>query len=56
LKYVATEAQRKLEELAVEAYTEQKLRYWQGAYRALKLVYEEYPDRLLKEIRQAIDS
>lgn len=55
LEYVAEEAQQKLKECGKEEYTDMKLRYWQGAHKALKKVYEEYPDRLLKEIRQEID-
>jgi len=55
LKYVATEAQQAMRELAKETYTEQKLRYWQGFYRALKLVVEEYPDRFFKEIQKEIE-
>lgn len=55
LRYIEEEAQDMLRQLASESYTEQKLRYWQGAYKALSLVYKEYPDRILKEIRQEID-
>jgi len=55
LNYIADEAQEKLKECGKEEYTDMKLRYWQGAHRALKKVHEEYPDRLLKEIRREID-
>jgi len=55
LEYVKDEAQTTLRNLAKEEYEDSKLRYWQGAYRALTRVYEEYPDRLLKKIRQEID-
>ena len=55
LKYVEDEAQGKLKECGKEEYTDSKLRYWQGAHKALKLVYEEYPVRLLDEIRREID-
>ena len=55
LRYVSGEAQYTLRQLASEAYTEQKLRYWQGAYKALTLVFTEYPDRFLTQIRQELD-
>ena len=55
LEYVRDEAQRTLESLAKEEYNEAKLRYWQGAYKALRLVSESYPDRLYKEIMREID-
>ena len=55
LQYIENEANDTLRQLATESYTEQKLRYWQGAYKALSLVHKEYPDRILKKIRQEID-
>lgn len=55
LRYIKEEAYVTLKSLAKEEYTEQKLRYWQGAYKALTRVCEEYPDRILKEIRREID-
>ena len=55
LKYVEDEAQTTLRQLAKEEYEDRKFRYWQGAYKALMLVHEVYPDRLLDEIRREID-
>jgi len=55
LKFVEGRAKDALRQLAVESYEESKLRYYQGAFKALELVYKEYPSRLLKNIREEID-
>ena len=55
MDYVKEESQATLRNLAKEEYAETKLRYWQGAYRALTLVHESYPERLVKELRREID-
>ena len=41
---------KKLESCGKEEYGFDKIRYWQGAYRALKKVYEDYPQDVYKEI------
>ena len=55
LDYVDNSAKDALRQLATESYSEQKLRYWQGAWKALMLVAHEYPARLLDEIKREIE-
>ena len=55
LEYINKRARETLVELSKESYLEQKLRYYQGVYKALSLVANEYPARIIKEITQEID-
>ena len=55
LEYVREEAEDALRQCAVESYTEQKIRYFQGKFKALEQVYKTFPDNLLREIRLEID-
>jgi hypothetical protein len=56
LDSVDGESKHALRQLATESYTHEKLRYWQGFFKALNLVAHEYPARFLDEIKRELDS
>jgi len=52
IKEMSEDAMR---QCATESYNDQKIRYWQGAFKALELVYREYPERLYEQIKDEIE-
>ena len=55
LRFIERQAMDAMRRCATETYNENKIRYWQGAYKALELTYKEFPTRLLDEIKKEID-
>lgn len=59
LKFIREQAHSALRRCAGETYTEQKIRYWQGAYWALDMINNDTQDDLisqyLKKIKEEAD-
>ena len=55
LEYVRKESVDALRQCAVESFPNDKIRHWQGKFKALEQVYKTFPDNLLDEINREID-
>jgi len=55
LMFIKEMSEDAMRQCATESYNDQKIRYWQGAFKALEPVYREYPERLYEQIKDEIE-